>query len=253
MIGKLRMLMWFARRPSHWQHAADLAKRKLMPNHDTPDLRAAARAWAADRAVPVPEALAALGIDGATQPMDPALIAEGMERAARSTVKMGRAGDLDLLQNAVRLTGAKRVVETGVAFGWSSLAILSAMAGRGGRLVSVDMPYPMRGNEAFVGVVVPERFQPDWLLIRKPDRTGLEEAIAALGGEIDLCHYDSDKGWWGRAYAFPLLWQALRPGGLFISDDIQDNMYFAEFAAQKALPFAVTLAGNKYVGLIRKA
>ena len=53
------------------------------------------------------------------------------------------------------------------------------------------------------------------------------------GGSIDLCHYDSDKSWWGRAYAF-LLWKALKPGGLFISDDIQDNMFFAEFVKLKS-------------------
>ncbi len=41
----------------------------------------------------------------------------------------------------LKLKGAQRVVETVVAYGWSSLAILAAMqAGAGGRLVSVDMP-----------------------------------------------------------------------------------------------------------------
>jgi predicted O-methyltransferase YrrM len=100
---------------------------------------------------------------------------------------------------------------------------------------------------------VPERLRAGWEVIRKPDRPGVEEAIARHGGTVDLVHYDSDKSWWGRAYAFARLWAALRPGGLFISDDIQDNMFFAEFAKSTGLPFAVTTASGKFVGLLRKA
>lgn len=108
------------------------------------------------------------------------------------------------------------------------------------------------GNEEFVGIVVPEDYRKNWLLIREPDRRGLQKAIRAVGGQVDLCHYDSDKSWWGRAYGFPLMWQALRPGGLFVSDDIQDNFFFAEFAKSKSMPFAVTESQGKFVGLIRK-
>src|SRR5262249_40277160 len=144
-----------------------------------------------------------------------------------SAVRMGGPGDVNLLYAAVKLSGAWRVVETGVAYGWSSLAILAALDGRdGARLVSVDMPYPKINNEAFVGIAVPERLRGRWRLIHAPDRHGLERAIAEAGGTIDLCHYDSDKSWWGRQYGFPLLWEALRPGGVFISDDVQDNMAF---------------------------
>ena len=155
--------------------------------------------------------------------------------------------------NAVKLTGAKCIVETGVAYGWSSLAILNAISINGkGKLFSVDMPYPKMGNEDFVGIVVPENLKSSWLLVREPDRCGLDKVISMTGGSIDLCHYDSDKSWWGRAYAFPLLWKALKPGGLFISDDIQDNMFFAEFVKLKSLPFAVTKSDGKFIGLIRK-
>lgn len=254
MIEKLRTALWFAQRPSHWQHAAALTWRKFLPNNDAPDLRAKAREWAAEHAVPVTEALNKVGIEGNARGMDPVLIAEGTKRAEKSAVKMGGPGDLDLLSDAVRLTKACRVIETGVAYGWSSLAILAAMENNGGgQLISVDMPYPKMGNEDFVGIVVPERLRDHWKMFRQPDRPGLEKAIAAFDGKIDLCHYDSDKSWWGRGYAFPLLWDALKSGGLFIADDIQDNLFFAEFAKSKNLHFAVTMSEGKYVGLIRKA
>ena len=70
--------------------------------------------------------------------------------------------------------------------------------------------------------------------------------------EIDLCHYDSDKSWWGRHYAYPILWKSLNSKGLFISDDIQDNLYFPEFVKKNSLNFAVVEFDGKFVGLIRK-
>ena len=253
MIEKTKTALWFAQRPSHWAHGAALARRKLLPNHDDPTSRAQARCWAAERTVSVADGLSAVGLQGKITSVDPSLIAEGRERAWKSEVKMGGAGDLDLLYNAVRLQQASRVVETGVAYGWSSLAILSAFENlNSSTLISVDMPYPKLGNEAFVGIVVPERLRAAWTLVREPDKRGLEKALTLIGGTIDLCHYDSDKSWWGRHYAFPLLWKALRPGGIFISDDIQDNMYFAEFISDKRVPFAVTESQGKYVGIARK-
>lgn len=115
---------------------------------------------------------------------------------------MGGPGDINLLYAATILSRARRVVETGVAYGWSSLAILAAIhCQQGARLVSVDMAYPKMNNEAFVGIVVPERLRTSWEIIRGPDRTGIKKAIARAGGVIDLCHYDSDKSWGGTNMA----------------------------------------------------
>ncbi len=114
------------------------------------------------------------------------------------------------------------------------------------------MPYPKMNNEAFVGVVVPDRFRSAWQIVRKPDRYGLKEALALIGGVIDLCHYDSDKSYWGRAYAYPLLWDALVQGGVIISDDIQDNLAFRDFVNEKGVPFAITESEGKFVGILRK-
>jgi predicted O-methyltransferase YrrM len=253
MIEKLNTALWFTRRPSFYAHAGALALRKFLPDRDGAEERRRADEWGAARAVPVADALRAVGIGGEPPALDPALVEEGEARARRSAVAMGGPGDLSLLHAVTALTGAKTAVETGVAYGWSSLAILSAMAKKGGgRLLSVDMPYPKMDNEAFVGIVVPERLRTGWTLVREPDRNGLRRAIRLAGGPLDLAHYDSDKSYYGRQFAFPLIWDALRPGGVFISDDIQDNLAFAEFVDQKGVPFAVTESGGKYVGICVK-
>ena len=236
MFEKIRTLLWFAARPSFWPQAIALIGRKFQPDLDTAEDRQKATAWAAQRAVPLAEALSRVGLSGDAPDLDPALIAEGQARAAKSQIEMGGPGDINLLFAAVQMSGAQKVVETGVAYGWSSLAILAGLQGReNAKLVSVDMPYPKMGNEAFVGIAVPDRLRGPWELVRQPDRNGLRVALSKIGGSIDLCHYDSDKSTYGRRFGFPLLWNALRPGGIFISDDIQDNMGFADFAEETGM------------------
>jgi predicted O-methyltransferase YrrM len=223
---------------------------------DSPDRRANAGRWAAERAVSVEEALRSVGLlkRGARLPkLSPVILAEAEALAKRATVEMGGPGDLRLIYAAARLSDARRAVETGVAYGWSSLAMLAALSENGdGRLASVDMPYAKRDNEPFVGIVVPDALRANWTLIRQPDRNGLQHAIARLGGTIDLAHYDSDKTYRGRQFGYPVMWRALRPGGLFISDDIQDNLAFAHFVERARASYGVVESAGKYVGIALK-
>ncbi|HSF94526.1 MAG TPA: class I SAM-dependent methyltransferase [Thermohalobaculum sp.] len=257
MLGKIKTLCWFVKRPPYWRHAGVLALRKVLPDKDRPELRAAARAWASERAVSIDDALATIGLlppDQAAPRLADSVIEVAERRLADVPFALGGPGDLNLIYAVTQLVGAKRIVETGVAYGWSSLAILEGIRGReGAKLASVDMPYPKMNNETAVGAVVPDDLRRDWVLIREPDRRGLIKAIRLLGGKIDLAHYDSDKSWYGRWYAYPIIWEALGPGGILISDDIQDNFAFAEFADAQKAPFSVTESGGKFVGIMMKS
>lgn len=251
--NRLRTLAWLFKHPAYWDHALSVVKRQFLLDHDTAVHREKAREWAGHHASSYADALKKIGIEGTAKGLHESVIKDGETRAAQAPVKMGGAGGVDLLYDLVRLTRASKVIESGVAYGWSSLAILHAFSMNGnGQLFSVDMPYPGRRNEKFVGIVVPDRYRKNWTLVREPDRRGLKKAIYASGGEVDLCHYDSDKSWWGRAYGFPLMWDALRLGGVFVSDDIGDNLFFSEFVAEKGFPFAVIEYQSKFIGIIRK-
>ncbi len=256
IFEKAKTLGWFISRPAFWAQARELSYRKLLPDLDTAENAKGAEQRAKNLAVPVVDALAKVGLlkAGLGLPvLASSILDEAHVRARSSRVEMGGPGDLNLLYAATICFGDFRVVETGVAYGWSSLAILAALHGRpDARLVSVDMPYPKQNNEAWVGVVVPNQFRSQWQLIREPDRNGLKKAIAKFGGVIDLCHYDSDKSYRGREYAYEIIWNALRPGGVFISDDIQDNFSFKEFVEAKRLDFGITEFQGKYVGIVRK-
>jgi hypothetical protein len=148
-------LAWFSRRPSFYPHMVALIARTITGAARHERHYVEAFAWAEGLAVPRCDALAAVGLP-ADAPAFPAhLLDEGTRRGENCGAKMGGPGDLDMLYGAIVATGAQRVVETGVAYGWSSFAALAALRDTGGRLVSVDMPYPKAGNEASVGIVVP--------------------------------------------------------------------------------------------------
>jgi predicted O-methyltransferase YrrM len=253
MSNKILLIFWFIFRPKYYLHFFSLIKRKFLYNHDTPINTKRAHDWAKANAIPYIEALKTLNIQGEPVGLDDVSILEGRNLEAKSSVKMGGPGHIHLLYDCVKLLKAQNVVETGVAYGWSSLSILKALSQNGvGKLYSIDMPYPRKNNENDVGIVVPEYLKKNWTLIRKPDNPGILEALNKIDEKIDLCHYDSDKSWWGRHYAYPILWKSLNSKGLFISDDIQDNLYFSEFVKKNLLKFAVVEFEGKFIGLIRK-
>tara|TARA_A100001011_G_scaffold81432_1_gene84689 strand:+ start:119 stop:883 length:765 start_codon:yes stop_codon:yes gene_type:complete len=253
MIDKILIIIWFILRPKFYLHFFSLIYRKFLFDHDTYLKRAEAHKWASDNAITYSNALKKLNLAGLTTGLDNNTINESRKLEAMSSQKMGGAANIHLLYDCVKLIKAQNVIETGVAYGWSSLAILKALFEmKSGKLISVDMPYPRKKNYSDIGIVVPEYLKKNWILIRKPDRPGIIEALNKIDGQIDLCHYDSDKSWWGRDYAYPILWKSLKSNGLFISDDIEDNLYFSEFVKNKSLKFAVVEFNGKFVGLIRK-
>lgn len=177
---------------------------------------------------------------------------EAAEKAAdQSPVKMGGPGDIDLLYHFAEGISAKSIIETGVAYGWSSLALLLSLKEREGHLISTDMPYAKLGNEDYVGCVIPENLKSYWTLIRKPDVSGLPEAFKVMES-FDLCHYDSDKSYEGRMWAYPKLWERLKQGGIFVSDDIGDNLAFKDFSESINQKPTIVKFHNQFVGVLTK-
>ena len=134
---------------------------------------------------------------------------------------------------------AERVLETGVAYGLSSAAILKSISKRSGNLVSVDMPMIKQVDYHLIGTAVENKYLQYWELLRQPDKFGLTKAIQKLNYILDLAHYDSDKSYYGRRWSQPIIWKYIRKGGIFISDDIEDNAAFREFVTENQLEFSV--------------
>jgi predicted O-methyltransferase YrrM len=250
-LGHPSLYKELGRRMRRWQVTTEATRREATQR------RAEGQRWCAEHAGPMAEFAESLSLPAEIVPLEQAFPREwGFALGAESQcpVAVGGPGHLDLLYHVARHLKAERAVETGVANGWSTLALLLAMHRvPGARLVSVDMPYAKLGNARFVGCVVAPHLRDPWTLVRAPDRDALPGVLAELG-QIDLAHYDSDKTYEGRMFAYPLLWERLRPGGVLLSDDIEYDDGFGEFASsveRRAWVFEKPHRGN-YCGAIVK-
>jgi predicted O-methyltransferase YrrM len=159
-------------------------------------------------------------------------------------------GDHRLLYFLVRRLRPETVVETGVAVGFTSAAILAAMDANGaGTLWSSDLPYVRyRDPEQLVGVLVPADRRQRWHLLLDGDRSSLRR-IAAEAGPIDLLHYDSDKSWRGRERALRTLGPSLGPDAVVLFDDVNDNGHFEHHKAATSQWGVVFSGRGSFVGL----
>lgn len=163
---------------------------------------------------------------------------------------LGGPGACALLYWLVRTLRPHVVVETGVAAGWSSRAILASLDANGtGRLLSSDLPYPgLRDAAAYVGVVVPEELKDRWRLDLDGDAKNLSRYVRVLE-HVDLFHFDSDKSRAGRERAVRLLGSLLDRSSVLVMDDIGDNLWFSDWVATTRTPYAVLRHDNKYIGI----
>lgn len=170
---------------------------------------------------------------------------------ASCPVKMGGAGALDLIYYLTEFTQAKNVLETGVAYGWSSLAALLSLQARNGTLYSSDMPYLGKDNDRYVGCVVSEKLQKKWKLFRFADKESLPK-IFNEQNSFEFIHYDSDKSYNGRMWAYTVLWEKVAKNGVFMSDDIGDNAAFMDFCIQEKLEPIIVGFDGKFAGFVVK-
>lgn len=181
----------------------------------------------------------------------PEIMKQASQAETSCPIKMGGAGALDLIYYLNEFTSAKNSLETGVAYGWSSLAALLSLQKRNGTLYSSDMPYLAQNGDKYVGCVVAEHLRPNWKLFRFADKESLPK-IFAEQNEFDFMHYDSDKSYNGRMWAYPILWEKLRKGGILMSDDVSDNAAFMDYCLQNNLKPHIVGFDDKYAAFVIK-
>ncbi len=252
-------LWWYIRNPSYYNElfyqVVNTINQQLSSAHQQQQHKETALIWCAERAVDTTTALFKITGTSNLKPFEdlyPLEFAAGKKREQECPLRMGGAGDLSLLYHLAEHVRAFHVLETGVAYGWSSLAILISLLNRSGaHLISTDKPYPGRNNENYVGCVIPENLKEQWTLLRHSDRKGVPLALDQMK-TLELCHYDSDKSYAGRMSTYPPLWDALRKGGIFISDDIGDNLGFHDFCQHLGQEPIIVKTGTRYVGILLK-
>lgn len=127
---------------------------------------------------------------------------------------------------ACRLTQPQVAIETGVAYGVSSVYILTALRQNGGgTLHSVDLPPPSRKTARFWGIAVPDDLKTRWNLHRGTSASIMPRLLRE-NPTVDLFVHDSLHTRKNMRREFDAVWPHLRPGGLLLADDIERNRAF---------------------------
>ena len=133
----------------------------------------------------------------------PTFVKNGFNIIESFDFNWGGQGNLSLNYSLARNLNAVSIIETGVAYGWSSLSLLAYLENiKGGTLTSIDMPFWGTKHENKIGCVVPNELKDKWNLIRLPDRDAIPKILKS-NIHFDLCHYDSDKTYCGKMWALP--------------------------------------------------
>lgn len=131
-----------------------------------------------------------------------------------------------------RLLKPEVVVETGVAFGTTSVFILKALEKNGhGTLHSIDFPPLMPKYEESWGILVDEPLKEIWRFHRGSSKQLLPKLLNEVG-TVDLFVHDSLHTYRNMLREFETVWPRLRPGGMIISDDVDYNEAFGALRRQ---------------------
>lgn len=251
MRSTISKVAWIAARPKHWVDIPTLVRRHVFP--DRRDIEVSAALAELDRLTVPTDDLADIIPGFKLIPFEETFVEEwaaAKKRTGEPLLKSG-PGYLDVIYSISEAVQATRVIETGVAYGWSSLAFLMSLRHRpNARLVSVDRPYPGLKVD-IIGLAVPPELKTQWSLYKESDRLGIPLALADIG-TVDLAHYDSDKTYAGHRRSLPKLWAALKGGGVLICDDAGDNAGFLDFCKEIGMSPTVVRRKGKHVGVLVK-
>ena len=170
------------------------------------------------------------------------------------TIWNAREELLRIVGTIVRLTRPAVMVETGVALGFTTATVLQAMADSGrGHLYSVDLPALQYDPADPVGRAVPTSLADRWTLELGDSRKKLGPLCARVA-PVDVFLHDALHTYSSQLREYRAVWPFIRPGGLVISDDV-NNPAFIEFGHEVgARPHLVTGSSRgDAVGLLRKA
>tara|TARA_Y100000590_G_scaffold465489_1_gene637940 strand:+ start:6514 stop:7284 length:771 start_codon:yes stop_codon:yes gene_type:complete len=256
MIEDIKTFIWFIKKPKFYFTMLSLIIRKLLPNKDTFIEKQKSYKWCKKNCITLEEMFRKYNLEKKYLKNNKIFTDQHTKKInnliSKSKSNFGGQAYINLLYIICEVTNVEHAIETGVAYGWSSAAILKSIVKRSGILISVDMPMIKQEDYHLIGVAVENKWKDNWSLIREPDKYGLFKALKKINYSYDLAHYDSDKSYYGRKWAYPILYKYLEKNGFLISDDIEDNMCFCEFVTKNKLKFSILRCQNKFVGVIRK-
>lgn len=148
-----------------------------------------------------------------------------------------------------RLLCPDNVVETGVARGVTSYAILTALEQNGnGKLYSIELPLPKRGYAEQVGEFVPTDLRCRWELLFGPSTSLLPRLLERIG-PIDMFLHDSSHDYHNQRMEYRLALCHMRLGGILVSDDVNNDSLLEEAQAKSQELIMVRQRNQYLIGL----
>ena len=130
---------------------------------------------------------------------------------------------LRLVNVVCRLLRPEQVLETGVAKGFASTAILDALDRNGqGRLDSIELPSLYAGYAKQVGERIPERLRERWQLHFGPSAL-LMPRVLANAASLDVFLHDSAANYDNQRTEFGIALQRMPAGGVLISNMVNSD------------------------------
>lgn len=164
-----------------------------------------------------------------------------------------RAELLRIMGAIVALMRPRVMVETGVAFGFTTATVLRVMReADSGHLYSVDLP-PLQYDPADpIGRAVPDELMDRWTL-RLGDSRSVLGPLAADVAPIDVFLHDALHTYSSQLREYRTVWPHMRPGAILASDDVA-NPAFVEFAADVGAEPHLVVGPSRpsAIGLLRK-
>ncbi|WP_052347440.1 class I SAM-dependent methyltransferase [Candidatus Nitrosotenuis chungbukensis] len=152
-----------------------------------------------------------------------------------------------------KIVKPKIVVETGVAYGLSSMYILQALfENKKGTLYSIDSVFSPWQSEEMIGSAIPSHLCENWRLVFGSSSEKLKDTLYSLGS-LDVFFHDSLHTYKNMKFEFETAWPFVNKGGFLISDDISGNNAFSDFYSKLSLePFILPQNEKSFLGILKK-
>ena len=152
-----------------------------------------------------------------------------------------------LLHSLIKAKNSKLIIETGVANGITTNAIMKALeeSGEGGELHSFDV-LP-ETNKAYLG-------NGNWnfhLLKGKNTHNQIKSVVSSLP-KVDVWVHDSNHGYRWQKFEYLLALSVLSKNGILISDDIDASSAWGELAKSHFRKSYVIFDSRKFIGIAIK-
>ena len=147
----------------------------------------------------------------------------------------------------------EKIVETGVAYGLSSMYILQALfENKKGTLYSIDSVFTPWQSKEMIGSAIPSHLRQNWKLVFGSSSKKLKETLSTLDS-LNIFFHDSLHTNKNMTFEFETVWPFVTKNGFLISDDISGNNAFHDFYSKMNLePFILPQNEKSFLGILKK-